>query len=149
VIILPRSATRLKSSHNKTCRSSQQEASQQNPVTLREPARIREYLREKLPDIRRYFTRHVFPDPDAAFNQLIDEATECIAFGLLDTSQSLREQVRRMAVRKLILRQSELMSAACVLATIPKRDREILIRAQRKRSLERLEDEGATLGIPA
>jgi hypothetical protein len=86
------------------------------------------YLR--LRQFRQCFTPRVFPDPEDAYRQFVGELVDQIRYGLLVDPRALWIQARKSAVRKASNRIRCLTMAARVLSTLPKRHREILIRAQ-------------------
>jgi hypothetical protein len=86
------------------------------------------YLR--LESFRRWFTRRVFADPEAAYGEFVRELVDQIRYGFLRDPRSLLAQARARAMRKTADRIRCLTTAARVLSAIPKRDREIWIRSQ-------------------
>lgn len=86
------------------------------------------YLRLK--QFRQCFTPRVFPDPEDAYRQFVSELVDQIRYGFLVDPHALWIQARKNAVRKASNRIRCLTMAARVLSTLPKRHREVLIRAQ-------------------
>ena len=86
------------------------------------------YLR--LRQFRQCFTPRVFPDPEDAYRQFVGELVDQIRNGFLVDPRALWIQARKSAVRKASNRIRCLTMAARVLSTLPKRHREVLIRAQ-------------------
>lgn len=87
-------------------------------------------LRLRLESFRRWFTRRVFADPEAAYGEFVGELVDQIRYGFLRDPRSLLAQARARAMRKTADRIRCLTTAARVLSAIPKRDREIWIRSQ-------------------
>jgi hypothetical protein len=86
------------------------------------------YLR--LRRFRGCFTRHIFVDPEGAYCEFVTDLVDQVRYGFLADPQSLFTQARASAVRKAAERIRCLTMAARVLSTIPKRHREVLIRAE-------------------
>ena len=86
------------------------------------------YLR--LGDFRQCFTRQLFADPEGAYGEFVRELVDQIRYGFLQDPNSLLDHARAKAMRKTADRIRSLTTAARVLSTLPKRRREVLIRAQ-------------------
>jgi hypothetical protein len=86
------------------------------------------YLRLKR--FRGCFTRHIFVDPEGAYCEFVTDLVDQVRYGFLPNPQSLFTQARASAMRKAAERIRCLTMAARVLSTIPKRHREVLIRAE-------------------
>jgi len=86
------------------------------------------YLRLK--SFRRCFTRCIFADPEGAYREFVRDLVDEVRYGFLADPGSLLAQARANAVRKTSDRVHCLTMAARVLCTVPKRHREVLIRAQ-------------------
>jgi hypothetical protein len=87
-------------------------------------------LYRRLGNYRQCFTPRLFADPDGAYGEFVQELVDQIRYGLLRDPHSLLVQARTRAMRKTADRIHSLTSAARVLSTLPKRHREVLIRAQ-------------------
>jgi len=86
------------------------------------------YLR--LESFRHCFTRQLFGNPESAYGEFVRELVDQIRYGFLRDPDALLAQARAKAMRKTAERIRSLTSAARVLSTLPKRHREVLIRAQ-------------------
>jgi hypothetical protein len=86
------------------------------------------YLR--LGDFRQCFARHLFADPEDAYGEFVRELVDQIRYGFLQDPDALLAQARTRAMRKTADRIQCLTTAARILSTLPKRHREVLIRAQ-------------------
>ena len=86
------------------------------------------YLR--LGGFRQCFTRQLFADPEGAYGEFVRELVDQIRYGFLRDPHSLLAEARARAMRKTADRIRSLTTAARVLSTLPKRHREVLIRAQ-------------------
>jgi hypothetical protein len=86
------------------------------------------YLR--LGGFRQCFTRQLFADPEGAYGEFVGELVDQIRYGFLRDPHSLLAEARARAMRKTADRIRSLTTAARVLSTLPKRHREVLIRAQ-------------------
>jgi hypothetical protein len=86
------------------------------------------YLR--LGGFRQCFTRQLFADPEGAYGEFVRELVDQIRYGFLRDPHSLLVEARARAMRKTADRIHCLTTAARVLSTLPKRHREVLIRAQ-------------------
>jgi hypothetical protein len=84
----------------------------------------------RLKRFRRYFMRHVFSDPESAYREFVAELVDQVHDGLPPNRDVLWAQARATVLRKASDRIQCLTMAARVLSTLPKRHREILIRAQ-------------------
>jgi hypothetical protein len=89
-----------------------------------------EDLYQRLKRFRACFTRHIFVDPEAAYCEFVMDLLDQVRYGFLADPQSLFTQARASAMRKASERIRCLTMAAQVLSTIPKRHREVLIRAE-------------------
>jgi hypothetical protein len=89
------------------------------------------YLR--LEDFRHCFTRQLFANSEGAYSEFVRELVDQIRYGFLRDPDALLAQARAKALRKTAERVRSLTSAARVLSTLPKRHREVLIRAQLER----------------
>jgi hypothetical protein len=98
-------------------------------------------LYQRLKRFRQCFTPPIFPDPEGAYRQFVSELVDQIRSGALLDPDALFTQARNSAVRKASHRINCLTMAARVLSTLPKRHREVLIRAQLTRDLAPLDGE--------
>lgn len=89
-----------------------------------------EDLYQRLKCFRSCFTRHIFVDPEGTYREFVRDLVDQVRYGFLPDSQSLFAQARISAMRQAADRIQCLTMAARVLSTIPKRHREVLIRAQ-------------------
>lgn len=87
-------------------------------------------LHRRLGDFRQSFTRQLFADPEGAYGEFVRELADHIRYGFLRDPHSVLAQARASAMRKTADRVRSLTIAARVLSTLPKRHREVLIRAQ-------------------
>jgi len=84
----------------------------------------------RLADFRQCFTPQLFADPEAAYGDFVRELVDQVRYGFLQDPDSLLAEARVRAMRKTADRIRSLTTAARVLSTLPKRHREVLIRAQ-------------------
>jgi hypothetical protein len=84
----------------------------------------------RLESFRHCFTRQLFGNPESAYGEFVRELVDQIRYGFLRDPDALLAQARAKAMRKTAERIRSLTSAARVLSTLPKRHREVLIRAQ-------------------
>lgn len=89
-----------------------------------------EDLYGRLKCFRRFFGRHLFGDPEGAYCDFVRDLVDQIRYGLVRSPQCLVEQARIMVMRKTAERIGRLTTAAQILSTIPKREREVFIRSQ-------------------
>lgn len=89
-----------------------------------------QHLYLRLKRFRACFTRHIFVDPEVAYCEFVTDMVDQVRYGFLPDPQSLFTQARTIAMRKAAERIRCLRMAARVLSTIPKRHREVLIRAE-------------------
>ncbi len=87
-------------------------------------------LYTRLADYRQCFPRQLFGDPECAYGEFVQELLDQIRYGILRDPQSLLAEARTRAVRKTADRIRSLTTAARLLSTLPRRHREVLIRAQ-------------------
>jgi hypothetical protein len=84
----------------------------------------------RLGGFRHCFAGHIFADPEGAYREFVRELVDRIRFGFLRDPHSLLAQARNMAMRKAADRIRCLTTAARILGSLPKRHREVLIRAE-------------------
>jgi hypothetical protein len=87
-------------------------------------------LYRRLKCFRKYFGRHIFGDPETAYCDFVRDLVDQIRYGFLQSPQCLVAQARLIVLRRTADRIGRLTTAAQILSTIPKREREVFIRSQ-------------------